>query len=250
MVGTLLVIGKNGADVVDQDPLPHGTDGKPLGDDGNGTPGKAKWGKCKTAAQPGDPGNHGDTAPVTKNGGNADSAYGLTFTCSEYVGGTILLLNHGGDGGKGGNAGRGGNGSDGGDAGHQPKDCTEVIYGGTGGNSGQGGSAGCGGDAGSAGDVNVIYGPGISGTPVSVHSTAGKAGMQGLHGNGGNPGAGGKNSDGTSASGGGNGGSGSVGHGGKSGYDGSVNYQPDPKAAPKSLSITILPRIHDSSSTT
>jgi len=224
-------------------PPVNGIDGTPLGPAGNGKDGVA--GKfdhtCEQQATPGLPGNFGTGAPPADSGASGANAFNVTITCSEYSGGTLMLLNNGGAGADGNSGGKGGSGSDGGNAGKQPaKACTDVIAGGTGGNAGRGGAAGKAGDGGNAGDIAVVYGPGFSDNPVSAISNGGKAGMYGQPGLPGTPGKGGMGSDGTQASSGAAAGGGASGGGGKGGYGGSFEANPDKKMPGTYLKISVM----------
>ncbi len=244
MASTLMAVGASAADVPNANPLPRGIGGAPLGAAGDGAPGKAGLLHCEQPAGRGQPGNDGGTGPAGSPGGNGDSVYALKLYCAEYSGGMLTLLNHGGNGGRGGDGGPGGSGSAGGNAGKQPKHCRDVIAGGRGGSGGQGGRAGTGGDAGSAGDVKVLLGSALGAPPVNVDSASGQAGLQGTPGGAGTPGHGGRNSDGSHAADGVDNGGGPPASAGKAGYGGSVSVATDPKAAPRSLTISIVPRRH------
>jgi hypothetical protein len=246
VTATLMFCGADGPDGTQPDPIPTGKDGPPLGPAGNGEPGKADlFGlKCEHPAGIGHPGNDGGTAPPANSGTNGESAPGGRFTCDEFVGPSLDVWNHGGNGGHGANAGLGGNGSPGGNAGIQPKACRDVIAGGSGGRGGMGGRAGSGGDAGSGGNLTVLLGADLPSDLVSVDSKAGRAGNEGQPGGAGTPGASGKNSDGTLAPPAGQLGPGLAGHPGKPGVSGSVSLTSDSSMGPTAILITILPMQH------
>lgn len=244
MTAELVMATSDGTSVVNPVPLVKGADGAPLGSTGNGPPGKEFMGKCTQPAGPGQPGNDGHAPPPVGTGGNGTSVLGLKFSCSEFVGSAITLINVGGNGGNGGDAGPGGSGSAGGDAGAQPKHCPGVIDGGRGGAGGKGGQAGCGGDGGAAGDVTVLLGTDLPSSPVTVNGAGGSAGRQGTPGTAGTPGSGGLNSDGTQAPSGGSNGAGGQGSPGTAGYGGSLAVKTDCSAPPRSLVISVLPRAH------
>lgn len=241
---TLMFVGDPGEDAIVPVPLPPGTDGAPLGPAGDGRPGEALLLKCTRQAGPGHPGNDGGTAPPAASGGNGGSAPGGRFSCAEFVGDSLDLLNHGGDGGRGASAGPGGNGGPGGDAGHQPKPCRDEVLGGTGGRGGMGGQAGNGGDAGSACDIAVALGSALPGTLVSADTQAGRAGAEGQPGGAGTPGRGGHNSDGTLAPSGSQLGPGPDGTPGTPGYGGTFAARTDKTIGDKALVITLTPHPH------
>jgi len=178
----------------------NGKSATPLGPEGNGADGKATYtGKCESPAGPGQPGNHGCSAPPATAGANGLDAFSVVITCDAYSGAPLKLLNAGGTGAAGNSGGRGGDGSDGGNAGKQPKACTGTIPGGYGGGAGNGGNAGTGGNGGNAGDIVVVYGPGFTDTPVSADSQGGTTGASGTPGDPGTPGKGGLDSAGDPA---------------------------------------------------
>lgn len=241
---TLNFVGARGTDAITPVPLPAGTDGPALGPAGNGPPGKATWFSCTRQAGPGHPGNDGGTAPPASSGGNGESAPGGRFACAEFVGDSLDLASHGGDGGRGASAGPGGAGSAGGDAGQQPKLCRDQVVGGTGGRGGMGGSAGNGGDAGSACDVTVALGSDLPGTLVSADIRAGTQGGEGCPGPPGKPGSGGLNSDGTQAPSGSQLGPGHGGTPGAPGYGGTYAVRTDRAIGARALVITLTPHPH------
>ena len=202
----IIVSGKDAPDIV-VTPVP-GKDGKVLGPEGNGTPGKAGWFTCEDQAGPGQPGNHGWGAPQAEAGANGQPAWTVTIECSEFSGAPLSLCNNGGHGAKGQDGGKGGDGTDGGNAGHQPWHCKDLVLGGIGGDAGSGGNAGPGGNGGNAANVTVWTGKDLTGTPVGGDNRGGTQGKAGDYGAPGKPGTGGKNSDGSLASSGANPGSG------------------------------------------
>jgi hypothetical protein len=217
----------------------NGKDGAPLGPAGDGPDGKAQYKTCTQQAGPGLPGNEGTTAPTAQGGANGGDAVTATITCSEYSGGKLALLNHGGDGADGNSGGAGGKGSAGGKAGNQPTGCKQLIYGGIGGAAGGGGNAGGAGKGGNASDVVVISGSGFSSPPVTADSAGGNPGKVGTPGNAGNPGQGGLNSDGTQNSSGAQGGGGASGTAGAGGYGGSFKAYTDTKKPSTYLKISV-----------